>query len=559
MLLVKNSIVKQTIFIIFLFLLLSSFLLSYSFIKSFEASMKKKSIDIISDEIISIYSSSEFDRIGSKYQKIATRVFNLKYVKNIAVVGTDCNVLYELPFGKFDRKNCTYNLNTSFDIKVNDSVSDIKKIYVNLYDESFILSDSVKAIIAFVLIYIIITTIIVGLVLNKFLLKKLTDSINIILRSVFLEGNDNSNPPIELIKISNLINTLSQENNELQITQIRTKEKEAKFQLARQIAHDLNSPTSVLNSLSDSVSLNQEEKDLLILATHRIESITQELLIRDSELKENSKVVNFIILQLVKEKNYELGTKYKTNLIYNDNTNSIITTKLKSTNLSRIISNIINNAAESIPENRIKKIILSIRNDDKNLYISVTDNGLGFEKSILEKIKQGKEVSNKKMGHGLGLMSAKRLLEKVSGNLEIKSSELGSEVMISIPIKPLSKPYFNKFEDASNILILDDDIDYHDFYIKKLKFLSLPISLTSTVEEFKHKCKQLNSKNLIIICDYHLLKDEVNGLEILYQTKGCKQKILCTNSIDVGSIIKKCEDYDVEFLHKCTLGKTTNL
>ncbi|MCB0730319.1 MAG: histidine kinase, partial [Ignavibacteriae bacterium] len=75
--------------------------------------------------------------------------------------------------------------------------------------------------------------------------------------------------------------------------------------------------------------------------------------------------------------------------------------------------------------------------DEKNIYIDISDNGIGIENEILEKIFDPffttKQVGK---GTGLGLSVSYGIIKKFNGEIKVKSTvNEGSEFNIQLPIK----------------------------------------------------------------------------------------------------------------------------
>lgn len=88
---------------------------------------------------------------------------------------------------------------------------------------------------------------------------------------------------------------------------------------------------------------------------------------------------------------------------------------------SRILNNIIQNAIE---HSKTKEIYISIKEKNKNLIIKIEDMGIGINEKDIEHIfdrlyKCNKNRNNK--GSGLGLFITKELVEKMNGNIRVKS------------------------------------------------------------------------------------------------------------------------------------------
>ncbi len=115
------------------------------------------------------------------------------------------------------------------------------------------------------------------------------------------------------------------------------------------------------------------------------------------------------------QKNIEIETEIEENvIIYSD-------TEL----LSLVWNNILSNAFKFTGNGG--KVSLSLKTDEKHIYVSITDTGCGMTREtgehIFEKFYQG-ETSHSTHGNGLGLSLVKRVIDIVKGEITV-GSEVG--------------------------------------------------------------------------------------------------------------------------------------
>lgn len=112
-----------------------------------------------------------------------------------------------------------------------------------------------------------------------------------------------------------------------------------------------------------------------------------------------------------------------------------IITKIDRTQLIRIITNLVKNAIQSIPENQIdKQIIVSVKKQKNNVLITVHDNGIGIEPENRAHIFEPK-FTTKTSGMGLGLGIIKNIIENYKGSISFETeTELGTTFTVSLPI-----------------------------------------------------------------------------------------------------------------------------
>ena len=111
----------------------------------------------------------------------------------------------------------------------------------------------------------------------------------------------------------------------------------------------------------------------------------------------------------------------------------------------QVLLNIINNASDvlkSIKSINEKYIKISIFNDDKNVFVSVHDNGNGIDDTIINKIFEPYfTTKHKSQGTGLGLYMTHKIIEKMNSEISVKNDSFsynnsiynGAKFTISFP------------------------------------------------------------------------------------------------------------------------------
>ena len=104
--------------------------------------------------------------------------------------------------------------------------------------------------------------------------------------------------------------------------------------------------------------------------------------------------------------------------------------------MSRILSNIIINGLQSIPEDKDPIITgtISVNGHGKAL-LSITDNGKGIPDSIRDKVFVPK-FSTKSKGSGIGLAIAKHGIEHTGGKIWFETeTDIGTTFYIELPMQ----------------------------------------------------------------------------------------------------------------------------
>ena len=105
------------------------------------------------------------------------------------------------------------------------------------------------------------------------------------------------------------------------------------------------------------------------------------------------------------------------------------------TQLIRVITNLLKNAFQAIPEGRNPEIIVNVSDKDDNVNISISDNGYGISKTDMEKIFEP-SFTTKSSGMGLGLSMIKSIITAYNGSITFTSkSNVGTTFNITFPKK----------------------------------------------------------------------------------------------------------------------------
>lgn len=112
-----------------------------------------------------------------------------------------------------------------------------------------------------------------------------------------------------------------------------------------------------------------------------------------------------------------------------------IIAKIDRTQLIRIITNLVKNAIQSIPESQQdKNVVLRVERENKCVLITVKDNGSGIEPENESRIFEPK-FTTKNSGMGLGLGIIRNIIENYKGKINfISAPGKGTTFTVSLPI-----------------------------------------------------------------------------------------------------------------------------
>ena len=112
-----------------------------------------------------------------------------------------------------------------------------------------------------------------------------------------------------------------------------------------------------------------------------------------------------------------------------------IITIMDRTQLVRIITNLVKNAIQAIPDEQDEKsILVAVKKVENEVKITVKDNGIGIESINIEHIFEPK-FTTKNSGMGLGLGIIKNIIENYKGTITFETQyNKGTTFTVSLPI-----------------------------------------------------------------------------------------------------------------------------
>ena len=326
-------------------------------------------------------------------------------------------------------------------------------------------------------------------------------------------------------------------------------QEQAKFvKIADQVAHDIRSPLTALQTIANSCqSIPEKERIALREAAMAIGDIANNLLAKYQNNSESEEVrelrqpvlISAMLLQLLTEKKYQYSDA-SVSFSHEFNQAAYFSfIKMAPTALKRSISNVINNAVDAF-DKKAGKVTLKLDANNEWVKIIVEDNGKGMPQSVIDKIMQNIAVtSGKSDGHGIGLAQVRETLEQNQGKLSIHS-ETGKGTQVTLTFPRIKAPAWvaEEITLGSNdlIVILDDDKSIHGAWDSRLGE-TLKANPNMSLKHFEQgeqalkfiqRLSAAEQKKLFLFTDYELLNQPLNGLEVVEQSK-IERSILATS------------------------------
>ncbi|MDR1362316.1 MAG: HAMP domain-containing histidine kinase [Holosporaceae bacterium] len=319
-----------------------------------------------------------------------------------------------------------------------------------------------------------------------------------------------------------------------------------------QVIHDIRSPLAAL-SMFAKICANISENDRIMLQSivGNIDEIANGLLSRYKEYDKQSlpieKKHSNILLDLVLQEMIKHKLNQHTNLTVSfdyapDLSNRHVFIDGDALIFNRMMSNLINNAVESIPGgNGTVKIAFSTKN--QHVKIIVADNGVGMPPEIVNKIMNNLAVdSTKECGYGIGIKQITGAVQELGATMHIDSEEnVGTSIEITIPTANAPGWFLDRLalRNGSLLVILDDDVAVHRAWEKIFASLSSDLSFkyfTRGDETIDFINSYEEKERIFLLSDYELRTPGLTGLDVITRTSLEEQSIIVTNGYNRAEV-----------------------
>jgi len=249
-------------------------------------------------------------------------------------------------------------------------------------------------------------------------------------------GNQEINALI--LAYNNMVDTLEESAQKL----AQSEREHAWREMAKQVAHEIKNPLTPMRLTIQSFQRKFDINDPKI--SQKLHDFSETLIQQiDTMTTVASAFSNFANMPTQQNEQLNIVQVCKTALeIFNEDyvafktSENDIFTSFDRTQLTRIVTNLVKNAIQSIPENQeIKSVVVEILKEDTNFVLKVSDNGIGISTENAAYIFEPK-FTTKNSGMGLGLAIIKKIIENYNGSISFESEEeKGTLFTVKLPIK----------------------------------------------------------------------------------------------------------------------------
>lgn len=352
-------------------------------------------------------------------------------------------------------------------------------------------------------------------------------------------------------------------------TEQKIKSLEATSTLARQVAHDIRSPLSALDIvLATTQNMPEDKRHLARSAITRIKDIANDLLNQapkpdassSNSMKTSAHLISSLIESILSEKRAQYRNLINAHIDFELTQNVYgLFADVDPVEFKRIISNLINNSVEALPDDKGRVIVLLTSNKNQ-ITCEIRDSGRGIPARLLSHLGKkgfsfGKEGTS--AGSGLGLYHARTTIESWGGKLDVESTE-GKGTSLFLSLKRVAAPnWFCQsltIPKGARVVVLDDDSSIHRVWQSRLEqplFLKeIEILHFSMPEAFENWLKQKSGPQDIYLIDEEFVGSSRNGLDIIAQSEIATKSILVTNRHEETALLKQAEEAGLRILPK---------
>ena len=296
--------------------------------------------------------------------------------------------------------------------------------------------------------YAYIIMMLVAIAFAYFMSKLITKSIKTISDKMYATRFEKQNKKIALEGATTEIKSLVESYNNMidaleeSAQKLASSEREQAWrEMAKQVAHEIKNPLTPMRLSVQSFQRMFDPKDPEI--HKKVDEYSKTLI---QQIDTMSKIAeafsnfakmpaqNLEQLNIVEVVERALEIFPSENIKFSATSSEIIAIADKD-QINRIVNNLVKNAIQSVPENKIPDIEVELSEKDEHVYIKVKDNGSGIDDTISQKIFEPK-FTTKTSGMGLGLPMIKNIIETYNGSISYDTTKgKGTVFVVSFPIK----------------------------------------------------------------------------------------------------------------------------
>ena len=292
---------------------------------------------------------------------------------------------------------------------------------------------------AAVYLVMLISAIILAYFISKYITRSLEviaeklRKMNFTKRNEKIEVEDSND---EIGKLVDSYNAMVDELEESAVKLARSEREQAWREMAKQVAHEIKNPLTPMRLSVQSFERKFDPSDEK--ASEKLKEFSKTLVQQiDIMTSIASAFSNFADMPAQQKETLNVVNVTKLALdIFNEPYIHFIAdedeliAKVDRTQLVRIVTNLVKNAIQAVPEVDNPRILVTVASEADQIKILVADNGIGISDEYKDKIFEPK-FTTKSSGMGLGLGMVKNIVENYNGSINFTSKE-GSGTVFTV-------------------------------------------------------------------------------------------------------------------------------
>ena len=294
--------------------------------------------------------------------------------------------------------------------------------------------------------YAYLFMLVLAVVLAYFLSSYITKSFNAISEKMNQISLDRRNEKLDVSTVSSEISSLVNAYNSMvdqleeSASQLAKSEREQAWrEMAKQVAHEIKNPLTPMRLSVQSFErkFDPQDPDIIKKVQEYSKTLIQQI---DTMSSIASAFSNFA--KMPAQQNEMLNVVEVVKIVLDIFTEDYISfqaeeeeiiAKFDRTQLIRVVTNLVKNATQAIPDGKQPRVEVSVFSQEQWVVITVKDNGIGISEENKYKIFEPK-FTTKSSGMGLGLAMVKNIVETYQGNITFTSQlGVGTTFKVSFP------------------------------------------------------------------------------------------------------------------------------
>ena len=280
-----------------------------------------------------------------------------------------------------------------------------------------------------VYLFMLLIAVVLAYFITKYITRSLQNISDKITQTDLTKRNQKiliENPGHEIGKLIDSYNDMIDELEVSAAKLARSEREQAWREMAKQVAHEIKNPLTPMRLSVQSFErkFNPEDPDVNTKVNEFSRTLIQQI---DTMSSIASAFSSFAEMPAQQNENLNVVKIVKLALdIFNEKyihfmaDEEEIIAKLDRTQLIRVITNLVKNAIQAVPEVESPRILVSVVSDGDKVKISVADNGIGIQDGFKDKVFEPK-FTTKSSGMGLGLGMVKNIVETYNGSINFTS------------------------------------------------------------------------------------------------------------------------------------------